>query len=164
MSAPLCSRARTLIRRLQLQAHPEGGYYSEVYRAKVSVETRRGRRAAVTSIYFLLPRGHKSLLHRVRADEIWHYYEGAPLRLIEVDPQVHRAQVHRLGPERGSSCQMVTIAADHWQAAETTGDYTLVGCTVAPGFEFVDFALLKHEPVACSRLQRALPDLRKFVQ
>jgi predicted cupin superfamily sugar epimerase len=161
---PLCPRARTLIRRLQLQPHPEGGYYAEVYRAHGRVGTRRGQRAAATSIYFLLPRGHKSLLHRVRSDELWHYYEGAPLRLIEVDPQLSRGRVHRLGPERGATRQVLTIAADHWQAAETTGDYTLVGCTVAPGFEFVDFTLLKDAPAARNKLQRALPALRKFVE
>jgi predicted cupin superfamily sugar epimerase len=152
-----------LIDRLQLLPHPEGGYYREVHRAKARVETPRGKRSAATAIYFLLPAGQASVLHRVRSDETWHFYEGAPLRLIDVTPQITRSTVHRLGNERGKMQQVVTIAADHWQAAESTGSYTLVGCTVAPGFDFADFTLLRHDSRAQKKLARNLPALRRFM-
>lgn len=156
------SRAVQLIRRLKLQPHPEGGFYREIHRAAGTVPTARGERAAVTGIYFLLVRGQKSVFHRVRSDEIWHWYEGAALRLIDVDAKLKKSTQYRLGPERGATRQVVTIAAHHWQAAESTGDYTLVGCTVAPGFDFSDFTLLRDEPRTHSQLKKNFPKLAPF--
>lgn len=142
--------------------HPEGGFYREIYRSPETVPTGRGSRAAVTGIYFLLLRGQKSLWHRVRSDEIWHYYEGAALRLIEIDAKLAKVTEHRLGPERGGSRQVVTIAANHWQAAQSRGDYTLVGCTVAPGFDFSDFTLLRDEPRTHPQIIKKFPKLARF--
>lgn len=159
-SAP--ARAQGLVKRLHLIPHPEGGFYREIYRSGETVPTTRGQRAVVTGIYFLLLRGQKSVFHRVRSDEIWHYYEGAALRLIEIDAKLRECTEYRLGPERGATRQVVTIPANHWQAAQSRGDYTLVGCTVAPGFEFSDFTLLRDEPRTHSQLIKKFPKLSRF--
>ncbi len=158
----MVTAAKRLIQSLQLIPHPEGGFYREIYRAAEQVPTRRGSRAAVTGIYFLLLRGQKSLWHRVRSDEIWHYYEGAALRLLEIDAKLTKLTEHRLGPERGTTQQVVTIAANHWQAAQSRGDYTLVGCTVAPGFDFSDFTLLRDEPRTHPQIIKKFPILARF--
>jgi predicted cupin superfamily sugar epimerase len=110
----------------------------------------------------LLLRGQKSVFHRVRSDEIWHYYEGAALRLIDIDAKLRTHMEYKLGAERGGQRQVVTIPADHWQAAQSTGDYTLVGCTVAPGFDFSDFTLLRDEPRTHSQLLLKFPKLGRF--
>lgn len=162
MTNSVSARAQALIKRLHLIPHPEGGFYREIYRSTKQVPTARGVRAAVTGIYFLLLRGQKSLWHRVQSDEIWHYYEGAALRLIEMDAKLTKVTEHRLGPERGGSRQVVTIAANHWQAAQSRGDFTLVGCTVAPGFDFSDFTLLRDDPRTHSQIIRKFPKLAPF--
>jgi predicted cupin superfamily sugar epimerase len=125
------------------------------------VPTARGERAAVTGIYFLLLRGQTSVFHRVRADEIWHYYEGAALRLIDVDAKLTKSVEYTLGPERGGSRQVVTIAANHWQAAQSRGDFTLVGCTVAPGFDFSDFTLLRDDPRTHPQIIKKFPKVAR---
>ena len=129
--------AADIIRILELQPHPEGGHYRETFR---DTETIDGRRAASTAIYFLLARGERSHWHKVDAVEIWHWHAGAPLRLeIAGD---HQRTTIMLGPDIAAGQRpqgMVPTGA--WQAAETLGDWTLVGCTVAPGFEFSGFEL-----------------------
>ena len=146
--AALPPRAKALIRKLGLQPHPEGGFYREIHRSGETVSTRRGGRSAVTTIYFLLPRGARSLFHRVESDEIWHHYEGAPLRLLRLDPDFGGKEELRLGPlgaKAGRGKGMAPVAViprGHWQAAESLGDYTLVGCTVGPGFDFADFRMV----------------------
>lgn len=130
--------AADLIRLLDLQPHPEGGHYRETFRDTRTIETGR---AASTAIYFLLARGERSHWHRVDAVEVWHYYAGAPLRLEIADD---KGSIERLtlGPDiaAGERPQGV-VPADAWQAAESLGDWTLVGCTVAPGFAFAGFGL-----------------------
>ena len=123
-----------------LTPHPEGGFFREIYRSGQQVWSRpaSGDRAAATHIYFLLPRGHISRFHRVIHDEIWHIYQGDPLRLIQFDG--HRLNECRIGP--GCTDFAAVVPAGTWQAAATTGDYTLAGCTVAPGFDFTDFSFL----------------------
>jgi uncharacterized protein len=128
--------AADIIRRLDLKPHPEGGYYRETFR-----DTRKvNGRPASTSIYFLLQRGERSHWHRVDAVETWHYYSGAPLKLSVVNGATE--EIIRLGPDivAGETPQ-ATVPSHAWQAAESFGDWTLVGCTVAPGFEFSGFAL-----------------------
>jgi uncharacterized protein len=136
----ICKRAQELIQKLELEPHPEGGYFKEVYRSDLKVESSAvgATRAAVTEIYFLLCRGQLSRFHRVEHDEFWHVFEGASLRLIDSD--LNESQEILLGAEQlhYQHC----IRGGRWQAAETTGDYTLVGCTVAPGFDFSDFRFL----------------------
>jgi hypothetical protein len=128
--------AAEIIRRLALKPHPEGGHFRETFR---DTHTINGR-AASTSIYFLLQRGERSHWHRVDAVETWHYYSGAPLELSVVTGASE--EVIRLGPDiAAGEAPQVTVPARAWQAAQTLGDWTLVGCTVAPGFEFSGFEL-----------------------
>ena len=128
--------AASIIAKLGLKPHPEGGHYRETFRDTRTVDGR----PASTSIYFLLARGERSHWHRVDAVEIWHYYAGAPLKLEIVDGS--KEKIVRLGGNihEGENPQ-VTVPAHAWQAAESLGDWTLVGCTVAPGFSFDGFEL-----------------------
>ncbi|MCP1847170.1 MULTISPECIES: cupin domain-containing protein [unclassified Bradyrhizobium] len=129
--------AADIIARLALQPHPEGGHYRETFR---DARGDANGRAHSTAIYFLLARGERSHWHRIDAVEMWHYYAGAPLTLrIAQDGGPHSIT---LGPDvaRGEQPQAI-VPAHAWQAAESNGDWTLVGCTVAPGFEFAKFEL-----------------------
>jgi predicted cupin superfamily sugar epimerase len=136
--------ALELIRRLGLAAHPEGGFYRETWRAPLTVEglPHGGPRAASTAIYFLLPAGTFSALHRVASDEVWHHYGGDPLDLHEIDEAGTHTLVELGGDvHRGARPQHV-VAAGRWQAAVPRGErYALCGCTVAPGFDFRDFEM-----------------------
>lgn len=127
--------ADEIIARLGLRPHPEGGHYREVFRA---ADATRG---ASTAIYFLLKSGERSHWHRIDADEIWHHYAGAPLELLlsEDGRQVRRL---RLGTdfEIGEAPQAV-VPRKVWQGARSLGNWTLLGCTVAPAFEFAGFEL-----------------------
>ena len=128
--------AAEIIRLLALTPHPEGGHYRETFR---DPQTADGR-AVSSAIYFLLCRGERSHWHRVDAAEAWHWHAGSSLEL-----QIHdgaATQSVRLGPDLaiGERPQAV-VPAHAWQAAATLGDWTLVGCTVAPGFEFKNFEL-----------------------
>jgi predicted cupin superfamily sugar epimerase len=136
--------ARVLIETLGLIPHPEGGYYRETFRAPLRLEglPHGAPRAASTGIYYLLPAGTLSALHRVGSDEVWHYYDGDPLELHTLDAAgVHT--VTRLGRDlaAGERPQHV-VPAGVWQAARPLGQrFTLCGCTVAPGFDFADFEM-----------------------
>ncbi len=143
-------RYQALITSLGLKAHPEGGYYREVYRSPASVKPSDGRqpRPALTTIYFLLTYGQFSRWHRVQSDEVWHFYEGAPLDLWLTSPQIDRVEQHRLGPADASQQPVLVVPAGWWQAARSSGAYTLTGCTVGPGFDFQDFALAADQPAA----------------
>ncbi|HYI12958.1 MAG TPA: cupin domain-containing protein [Thermoanaerobaculia bacterium] len=126
-------RAQQLIDTLGLKPHPEGGWYRQVFKSEERVTRQRDRadRAALTTIYFLLVEGTYSAWHRVASDEAWHFYEGDPLELLTRD------SVARLDAEN----RVHVIPAGAWQAARPLGAYTLVGCTVGPGFEFADFEM-----------------------
>lgn len=157
-------RAAQLIAKLDLQPHPEGGFFKEVYRSQHQVHSSgvNAVRSAFTDIYFLLTAGQVSLWHRVMHDELWNFYEGAPLRLLQLAGDFSRLHDYRLDPEGGHYKQL--ISAGNWQAAESAGDYSLVGCTVAPGFDFADFRLLKDLPEVAARVYHDYPDLGRFVQ
>ena len=131
-------RARELRLLLNLQPHPEGGWYAEHYRApgRVVQDGLEGDRAAATAIYFMLEKGDASRLHRIRCDETWHFYEGAPLELTTETDEGKPYSILLAPPPRGKL--VYTIPAGHWMSARSTGSYTLVGCTVAPGFEVED--------------------------
>ena len=135
-----------LIQQLDLQAHPEGGFYKEIYRSaqRVNSPVNQHPRNTVTSIYFLLLKGQISRFHKVLHDETWHFYAGDPLRLIDLHSDYEE---HILGDKTQPHYQH-TIIANHWQAAETTGKYSLMGCTVAPGFDFKDFSFLADDQEA----------------
>jgi predicted cupin superfamily sugar epimerase len=128
--------ASDIIAKLDLKPHPEGGHYRETFRDARLIDGR----AASTAILFLLARGERSHWHRVDAVEIWHYHAGAPLRLSIVNGASE--QIIRLGADiQNDEIPQVTVPAQAWQAAESLGDWTLVGCTVAPGFTFEGFEL-----------------------
>jgi uncharacterized protein len=158
------ARAAVLVRTLGLVPHPEGGHYREIWRADLDVDPSdgRGARAALTSIYFLLPDGAVSRWHRVRSDEVWHHYEGAPLELWLVRQHEQQLARVRLGPLSDGQAPTYCVPANCWQAARSLGAYTLVGCTVAPGFEFADFELLRDRPDEADALCAALPDAAAF--
>jgi uncharacterized protein len=129
--------ASEIIARLQLQPHPEGGHYRETFR---DPRNDAGGRARSTAIYFLLARGERSHWHRIDAVEIWHYYAGHALVLQIADDSDKRAV--RLGPDLAAGeVPQAIVPARAWQSAESAGDWTLVGCTVAPGFDFAKFEL-----------------------
>lgn len=161
------NRAASLIAHLSLRPHPEGGHFREVHRPPDSVRPADGRplRPALTTIYFLLAAGEMSRWHRVLSDESWHYHEGAPLELVVTDPGFEVVATHAVGPfdvETGTE-PMRVVSAGWWQAARSTGDYTLVSCSVGPGFVFDDFVMLRDLPDDAARLSRAHPSLAALV-
>lgn len=130
--------ANDVVAMLALEPHPEGGFYRETFRDDAPTESGR---AASTAIYFLLPQGVISCWHRVDATEAWHYYAGAPLALTIVAPGGGVTTL-RLGVDLASGERPQGIVPrGHWQQAESLGAWTLVGCTVAPGFEFAGFEM-----------------------
>lgn len=145
---------------LGLAPHPEGGRFREVFRSSARVRPGDGRpeRAALTSIHFLLVEGETSAWHRVLSDEAWHFAEGAPLELLTMDPDFARVERWTLGPVGEADGPLRVVPAGRWQAARSTGAYTLAGCTVGPGFDFADFALLRDLPDEADALRRRHPD------
>jgi uncharacterized protein len=122
-----------VVRRLDLQPHPEGGFYRETFRSPTRLSLPDGRaRSASTAIYYLLPSGSFSTWHQVASDEVWHHYDGAPLRLYVLGQGEHRLDAGH---------PQAAVPAGAWQAAEPEGGAVLCGCTVAPGFDFADFRL-----------------------
>lgn len=136
-----------LIRDLGLSPHPEGGHFREVYRSTTRVLRGDAYRTSLTSIYFLLTAGEHSRWHVVAADEAWHFYCGAPLELLTFDPEVRLVTRTLLATPPFPGAQAVSVVpAGHWQAARSTGPFSLTGCTVGPGFEFEDFAFVSDLP------------------
>ena len=141
--------AEKLAQLLNMEPHPEGGYYAETYRAVDKIKRSDGvERAASTCIYFLLPVGTYSSLHRIQSDEGWHFYRGCPLRIVELDPNdpgKSKTTIIHNDFEEGRRPQHI-VPKNTWFAAEPIAqdgceDFALVGCTVAPGFEFAEFEL-----------------------
>ncbi|TXH37034.1 MAG: cupin domain-containing protein [Rhodospirillaceae bacterium] len=160
--------ARDLVGRLALQPHPEGGFFRETYRAALTLPAAglaqhfSGDRQASTAIYYMLASGDRSRLHRIRSDEVWHFYLGDPLQVIELT-ESGEAQVTLLGTDfaAGQVPQHVVPAGRWFGACPAPGSaYSLVGCTVAPGFDFADFemadasALLATHPTAAEWIKR----------
>jgi predicted cupin superfamily sugar epimerase len=162
---PTTERATELVTRLGLVPHPEGGYYAEVFRsgAVVHAADRRGSRSALTTIYFLLTGRSVSRWHRVQSDEVWHFYEGAPLELWVAAPAGDEVDHHELGPLDGGRRPVAVVPAGWWQAARSTGAFSLVGCTVGPGFDFQDFALAADHPLAAGALGSLHPELAELL-
>jgi len=129
--------ATEIIAHFDLTPHPEGGHYRQTW-----IEEDATGRPSGTCIYFLLQRDERSHWHRVDATEIWHHYAGAPLLLHLSATDEGPARTETLSPDLhlGHRPQII-VPKDHWQSAETTGDYTLVGCTVSPAFHFEGFTL-----------------------
>lgn len=178
-------RAAALIAALQLHPHPEGGWYRELFRAGAAIDPLDGRprRAALTSIDFLLPHGHASAWHRVRSDEAWHLLEGAPLRLWLAPPDlawfgavvlapvgtvVHAADTpgYGVGAPQGPAAApgpRHVVPAHWWQAAEPLGDFSYVGATVGPGFDFADFAFGRDDSALVAALRARAPALQRLL-
>jgi uncharacterized protein len=141
------------IRHLQLQPHPEGGFFKETYRSKAIIPSQAlpanfsGDRSYSTAIYFMLQQGDYSAFHRIQSDECWHFYNGGTL-LIHIIDQEGEYSCIRLGRQidQGETFQFV-VPALSWFASEPAPgvDLALVGCTVAPGFDFADFEMAKEE-------------------
>jgi predicted cupin superfamily sugar epimerase len=154
--------AEELIRAYALQEHPEGGFFRESYRAGEKISTASGERALSTAIYFLLKEGQVSRLHRIKSDEVWHFYSGGPLTVarIRADGAVEETL---LGPDlaAGQQVQHVVPAGCWFGAYPAPGaGFSFVGCTVAPGFDFDDFELggrgelLKEFPQAAGLIKK----------
>ena len=142
------SRIQELVNQLQLQPHPEGGFYAETYRSSTLVPTPAGPRPAATMIYFLLTAGNFSAFHRIASDEGWHHYEGASI-YIHVLHEKEGYTCMQLGKSKNDMPQAL-VPAGAWFASEVAGPegYALVGCTVAPGFDFADFELAEKNDLA----------------
>jgi len=149
------------IEKYNLLPHPEGGYYAETYRAsetipQATLPTRfGGDRAFSTGIYFLLESHNFSAFHRIQADEMWHFYAGEALEVFVIDAKTGELNVVRLGnnPDNGETFQAVVPAGAWFGSRPASGStYALVGCTVAPGFDFADF-----EMAECAALSQLYP-------
>lgn len=128
--------AKALISHLNLEPHPEGGWFRQTFR-----DAPKGGRGYSTAIYYLLEDGDRSHWHKVDAAEVWHFYAGSPLQVSLSDDGI-TTKKQRLGPDvLGGDSPQVIVPAGHWQAAQSLGEWTLVGCTVAPGFEFEGFEM-----------------------
>ena len=158
--------AEELINRLELVKHPEGGWYRETYRSGESIQVTAladrftGDRSVCTAIYFLLQSGDISALHRIKSDEIWHFYLGVPLTVHVITPG-GRYYPLLLGPDMsaGETFQCI-VPAGCWFGAEVCQEgYSLVGCTVAPGFDFADFEMGSRE-----KLLKQFPDQYVIIQ
>jgi predicted cupin superfamily sugar epimerase len=141
------------INELGLEEHPEGGYYREVYRSKEMIKVRyeeaqiEKKRNLFTSIYFLLTKEKFSAFHRIKSDELWHFHEGDSILIHSIDPKgILQSRVLGKDLANGEQLQLV-VSAGEWFASEVTegGEYSLVGCTVAPGFDFSDFEIADSE-------------------
>ncbi|HEY1060125.1 MAG TPA: cupin domain-containing protein [Daejeonella sp.] len=142
---------QNLIHQYNLLPHPEGGYFKETYRSEESIPANglplrfSGGRAFSTAIYFLLLKDLFSAFHRIKSDECWHFYEGESLK-VHVLHLNGTYELIRLGKNRDAGeVYQAIVPAGAWFASETSGEYSFVGCTVAPGFDFADFELARAE-------------------
>jgi predicted cupin superfamily sugar epimerase len=151
------------IEHLGLSPHPEGGYYSATYKSDLTIAASalppsfHGSRSASTAIYFLLSGGDFSAFHRLASDELWHFYAGNSLVVYVIEPEGKLTRL-QLGnrPEAGEVFQAVVKAGSWFGSRLKDGDgFALVGCTVAPGFEFADFELAKHAELTAAYPQHA---------
>ena len=158
-------RAAELVERLGLQPHPEGGFYREIFRSTRRVQPYDARppRTGLTLIYFLLVDGGHSRWHRVRSDEAWSWVEGDALELFHMDADLHAVTRSLLGtPAEGREAAAVIPASD-WQAARTTGAYTLVTCAVGPGFDFSDFTMMADNEAVALAVVRFHPEVARLI-
>jgi predicted cupin superfamily sugar epimerase len=148
--------AAELVKQLELQPHPEGGWYKEIYRSPNTVDSNGKLRSVLTGIYFLLEENKMSRWHVVDADEVWHFYEGYTLELFVASPDFSEVKVIRLNEISNGALPVYVVPKGWWQAARTTGKFTLVGCNVAPGFEFAGFRFATE--AECAHVKSVCPD------
>jgi len=153
------------IEQLQLQPHPEGGYFREIYRSEETIPAEmlapryNSKRSIATSIYFLLKSGKVSSFHRLKSDEIWHFYMGSPVKVYIIDPDGVLSEIILGRDILNHEFLQIVIPHGCWFAAEVTEDnsYSLIGCGVAPGFDFNDFELaVKASLIQCFPQHREL--------
>ena len=159
------SRVKELIKLFNLEPLAvEGGMFQVAFRSSKLIETLDGRkgRIALSGIYFLLQKGEVSRLHRVKSDEVWHFYEGAEVELFILDENTMALERHILGKAGSNSTPMVLVPAGKWQCARSLGEYSFVGCNVAPGFEYEDFEVAEDREFVEKVLAKYLY-LREFV-
>lgn len=156
------SRATELIDTLRLAPHPEGGRYRRAYTSTSQLLHNGTMRSATTAIHYLLCAGEVSRWHRIDADEVWQHHEGDALELMLFDAATGKLDLHRLGRSDDRQHPLVGVPAGIWQAARPLGDYTLVGCSVAPGFDFTGFRLLDADAAALDALAQAAPDALRY--
>lgn len=161
------NEAGLIIEKLNLRSHPEGGYYSETYRsdlvfdAQAVSEKFTGRRSCSTSIYFLLEASDFSAFHRIKADEIWHFYTGSSIQVHVITPKGHFHQISLGNNLSEGEVFQAEVKAGYWFAASLKSEkgFALTGCTTAPGFEFEDFELAKRE-----KLVKLFPQHRRIIE
>jgi uncharacterized protein len=158
-------RAARLIATLDLRPHPEGGRFAQIHRSTSLVQPldERPQRAALTAIYYLLVAGELSRWHRVASDESWHHCEGAPLELLTLDAPLQTLSRLVLGPIDSHARPVRVVPGGQWQAARSLGEYTLVACTVGPGFDYADFLLLGDCANDAARAVRQHPRAAEFI-
>jgi predicted cupin superfamily sugar epimerase len=157
----------SIIRGFQLLPHPEGGHYREIFRSPETVRPADGRsaRSALTLIHFLLRRGETSAWHRVLSDETWHWCGGAPMELWLMDPDMQSVRKQIVGPfGEPDSVTAHVVPARWWQAARPAGDWSMVQCAVAPGFDFADFTMLRDDPAASILVRERHPEADEFAE
>ncbi len=158
-------RAEALVRELGLQPHPEGGFYREVFRSARRVQPfdARPARSALTLIYFLLADGGISRWHRVASDEAWSWVEGDPLELLRI-PRALDGVSRQVVAAPGEGVEaLAVVSAGEWQAARTTGAYTLVTCAVGPGFDFADFRMMSDDASVADLVRARFPDAAALI-
>jgi len=147
---------------IDLVDHPEGGRFREVFRSFRTVTTYKGAtRSALTHIYFSLKPGEVSRFHKVVSDEVWNLYQGAGLNLYTWDGSDNPPECITLSADSNNFCH--AVSAEVWQAAEPVSDTVLVGCSVAPGFEFTDFDLIDPNSDDARLLMTLAPDMAKYI-
>ena len=143
--------------------HPEGGRYKQVFKSNATVKTSDGRsRSAITHIYFCLEKNEVSRFHLVCSDEVWNLYQGEGIRIYQWDNANKRLSTTELSAETEAYCHVVP--AGIWQAAEPMGDSVLVGCSVGPGFDFDDFALIEPDSEIAGQIEAVESGLSRFVR
>lgn len=152
---------KEIVRKLRLIEHPEGGFYRETYRSNQCIEIDQNKiRNISTAIYFLLEDETRSLFHRIQSDELWFFHQGESLEIVLINEGILKTIILGNRFDDGEVLQ-ATIPANTWFAAEVkdSNGYSLVSCTVAPGFDFADFELAKR-----GDLMREYPDLKETIQ
>ena len=159
-------KIKDLIQILDLQPHPEGGYFREVYRSKGVISNSelpaafKGDRNYSTSIYFMLTEDSFSAFHKINQDETWHFYEGSSIMLHMISPEGDHREISIGSDIKNGDVFQFTVPAGFWFAAKIKGkNYALVGCTVAPGFDFKDFDLADKAAMTTS-----FPQHKKLIE
>ncbi len=141
----LSHEVKKLIEKFQLEAHPEGCFFRQTYHSDLTCKNTTGEvRPLATAIYFLMPEGHVSHLHRLKSDELWHFYLGSSLTVVQFAPDGKMEKIIVGSDISNGEKLQHTVPAGYWFGSYTNGEYSLVGCTVSPGFDYADFELAKR--------------------